>query len=249
MPSVHEMAVYVDSEYQSGLYKDYVEASALKYETFRRRIELIRKYVDGSRLLDVGCASGFFIEMALKYGFDAYGVELSKQAIALAKPEVGGRITNGDVNLLHVRNEQKFDVVVAFDIIEHTHDPIKFLQDIRDVLSPQGWLVLTTPDTGHFLRYLMGSHWPMLQPLQHTYLFSKKAMQKALETAGFNKIHIQNADKTLTLEYLMGQIRINNPLLTKMYRVLSHLLPMAIRKRPISVNIGEMLVFCQRESL
>jgi 2-polyprenyl-3-methyl-5-hydroxy-6-metoxy-1,4-benzoquinol methylase len=208
-------------------------------------MKLITKHVGGGRLLDVGCASGFFIETALKHGFDAYGVEFSKQAIAQAKPGIAERIVNGDVNSLHARHEQKFDIVVAFDIIEHTHDPIRFLRDIRGILSPRGWLVITTPDTGHFLRYLMGSRWPMLQPFQHTYLFSQKAMRKALETAGFNKIHIQDADKTLTLEYLMGQIKMNNPLLASVYRVISLLLPMTIRKKPFSVNIGEMMVFCQ----
>ena len=164
--------------------------------------------------------------------------------------------------------------------------------------------MLATPDTGHFLRYLMRSHWPMLQPLQHMYLFSKKAMRKALEITGFNNIFIQNANKTLSLQYLMGQVKMNNPLLAKMYSAfqqfpleifplgklqgpsrtlglfrtfqgpqlplmkgifhralrvhsqqdlqreqlsaLSLLLPQAIRRKPFSVNIGEMLVFCRK---
>ena len=247
-PSTVEMAEHADAEYTSGLYRDYVAAAPLKYETFKRRVELIGQYANGGRLLDVGCSSGFFMEVALRHGFDAYGIEFSRQAVALAKEEIRGRITHGDVNSLRDRGEQRFDVIVGFDIIEHTQDPFRFLGEAREMLSPQGWLVLSTPDTGHFLRYAMGSRWPMLQPWQHTYLFSKKAMRKTLEMAGYENIQIQNAHKTLTLEYLMGQIRVYNPWLAKTYRAFSLLLPRAIRAKPFSVNIGEMLVFCKKGS-
>jgi|SRR5579863_1528155 len=247
-PSIDEMAAYADTEYACGLYKDYVAAASLKHETFRRRIRLIRNFVERGRLLDVGCASGFFIEMALEQGFDAYGIEFSKTAIALAKQEIQPRIMHGDVNLLRERGQKCFDLVVAFDIIEHTHNPIKFLMDIREILAPGGWLILATPDTGHFLRHLMRSRWPMLQPLQHTYLFSRKAMRKVLEEAGYNRIQVQNAEKTMTLEYLIGQISASNPFLTGVYKAFSRLLPTAVTEKPFSINIGEMLVFCQKGS-
>ena len=249
MPHVHDMKEYADAEYSSGLYKDYVSAVALKYATFKKRAELIRQRIGSGRLLDVGCSSGFFLETALQYGFDAHGIEFSKVAIALAKPEIRERITHGDINAWTGDYKQKFDVIVAFDIIEHAQNPLHFLQNLRKMLSPEGWLVITTPDTGHFLRYLMRSHWPMLQPLQHTYLFSKKAMRRTLDITGFTNIHVQNANKTLSLEYLMGQIRLNNPLLSKIYRTFSLLLPKAIQKKPFSVNIGEMFVFSQNSNL
>jgi len=73
-------------------------------------------------------------------------------------------------------------------------------------------------------------------------------MRKTLEMAGYENIQIQNAHKTLTLEYLMGQIRVYNPWLAKTYRAFSLLLPRAIRAKPFSVNIGEMLVFCKKGS-
>jgi SAM-dependent methyltransferase len=239
------MTQYADAEYEFGLYRDYARASSLKYETFKRRIQLISRIATGSRLLDVGCSSGFFIEIALQHGFDAYGIEISKNAIALAKEKIRARITNGDVNLLPERGEKGFDIIVAFDIIEHTQDPLKFLKNMREILSPKGWLVLATPDTGHFLRYLMGCRWPMLQPMQHTYLFSKRAMRKALELAGYDQIRIQRGEKRMSLEYLMGQIRIYTPLLAKAYKVISRLLPITMREKSFSINIGEMLVFCR----
>lgn len=248
-PTIQAMKTYADAEYVSGVYQEYASATSLKYETFKRRAELIRKRVGSGRLLDVGCSCGFFLETSLQYGFDAYGIEFSKEAIALAKPEIRKRISCGDVNKWQPDKGDKFDVIVAFDIIEHTQDPLQFLCNLRQMLSNNGWLIVTTPDTGHFLRYLMRSHWPMLQPLQHTYLFSKKALHKALEITGFRHIHIQNADKTLSLDYLMNQLKANNPLLSKIYRTFSLLLPESLRNKAFSVNIGEMLSFSQNSEL
>jgi 2-polyprenyl-3-methyl-5-hydroxy-6-metoxy-1,4-benzoquinol methylase len=244
LPSIEAMSEHAESEYSSGLYKEYVGAAALKYETFSRRIALIKQKANGGRLLDVGCSSGFFIEVALQNGFDAYGVELSSQAISFAKEGICKRITQGDVNLLRQTGSDSYDVIVAFDIIEHTRDPLLFLRNIKGLLKPGGCIVISTPDTGHFLRLIMGSRWPMLQPLQHIFLFSKKTISRALETTGYRNLQITNAYKVLSIEYLIGQIRHYNPLLFHAYRAARLLIPESLRRKPISINIGELLVLC-----
>jgi 2-polyprenyl-3-methyl-5-hydroxy-6-metoxy-1,4-benzoquinol methylase len=240
-PTVEQMSAYAEEQYAAGVYKSYASAADLKIKTFERRIKLLKQLGARGRILDVGCACGFFIEAALKHDFDAYGIEFSKEAVAMAREDIRSRITIGDVNVLRERGDEQFDAVVAFDIIEHTQNPVKFLEEIRHVLRPQGWLMLATPDTDHFLRYVMRSRWPMLQPMQHTYLFSKKAMTYALEKSGYENIEIQPADKSLTLDYLIDQVRIHNPLISGAYGAVSRLLPRAVRHGTFAVNIGEML--------
>lgn len=246
-PPVSAMVAYAEEEYSTGLYKDYARAADLKYATFERRIQLIHRLgVRSGRLLDVGCACGFFLEAAVAYGFDATGFEFSSEAIALARSDIRARIIQGDANALTLHNVKGFDVIVAFDIIEHTQDPLRFLNELRDLLRPGGWLVLSTPDTNHFLRYIMGSRWPMLQPLQHTFLFSRRAIRSVLERSGYRGICIENATKNLSSDYLIEQIRQHNPLLRRLYRAVSPLIPARLRKKAWQVNIGEMLVFAQR---
>ncbi|MGI9114532.1 MAG: hypothetical protein DLM52_00140 [Chthoniobacterales bacterium] len=246
-PPLKAMAAYANEQYSAGLYRGYVRAADLKRATFERRIRLLRRLgLSGGRLLDVGCGCGFFLETALAHGFDATGVEFSSEAIALARSDVRECIVQGDVNALALRNDSAFDVIVAFDIIEHTQDPLKFLNDLRSLLRPGAWLALSTPDTGHFLRYLMRSHWPMLQPLQHTYLFSKGAMRNALQRCGYSNIRIENATKMLSADYLIEQVSEYNPLLQRLYRGVSPIVPPRLRKKAWQVNIGEMLVFAQR---
>jgi SAM-dependent methyltransferase len=194
----------------------------------------------------VGCGAGFLLESALETGFDPVGIELSPVAIEMAQPTVRERITCGDVNTLLATEARQFDVVTAFDIIEHTFDPAAFLDDIGRVLAPGGLLVITTPDTGHWLRPLMRSRWPMLQPDQHTFLFSRTAMGSLLVARGYDPLVIETAHKVLTIDYLAGQLRQTNPTLARFAHRAKRLLPSGVRYREVPVNIGEMLA-CGRK--
>jgi SAM-dependent methyltransferase len=243
MPTAESMAAYVDQEYSAGRYKDYVEARDLKLLTFRERAKQIVAKSGRGRLLDVGCACGFFVEAALEAGFDAHGLEISPVAIEAAPEVVRPRLVQGDVNHLVGRAETPFDVVTAFDIIEHTFDPIAFLESLTPLLRPGGLLVLTTPDTRHFLRYAMGKWWPMLQPMQHTILFSPLSASAALRKVGFTSIEIVPARKVLTADYLSKQVSLHEPVVGRAYGMASRVVPSAILERPVGVNIGEIMVF------
>src|SRR4051794_26635737 len=119
MPSVTAMNQYADDEYSSGAYREYAKSRDLKIATARPRLAAIKKLAKGKRLLDVGCATGFFMEAATEAGFDVRGVEFSDVGISLARPDIRARIVRGDVNALRSQETEKFDVVTAFDIIEH----------------------------------------------------------------------------------------------------------------------------------
>jgi 2-polyprenyl-3-methyl-5-hydroxy-6-metoxy-1,4-benzoquinol methylase len=245
-PRLEDMAAFVDAEYESGVYRDYVDARELKLATMKRRLPRIRQHARGARLLDVGCGAGFFLEAALEAGFEPTGIELSPVAIALAQPTVQRRIICGDVNTLLANDESQFDVVTAFDIIEHTFDPPSFLDDVGRVLAPGGLLVISTPDTGHWLRPVMRSHWPMLQPDQHTFLFSRSAMRALLLARGYEPLRFEAGHKVLTLDYLFGQLRQTNPTLARFLDHAKKILPASLRHREIGVNIGEMFL-CARK--
>jgi 2-polyprenyl-3-methyl-5-hydroxy-6-metoxy-1,4-benzoquinol methylase len=245
MPTLEQMRDYVNAEYSAGVYADYVSAAALKSLTFSRRAEKIRARTGTGRLLDVGASCGYFVDEALKAGFDAYGVELSAQAVASAPPALRERLTLGDVNALTARGETPYAVVTAFDIIEHTFDPIAFLGGLRSVARPGATIVITTPDTGHPLRYLLGSRWPMLQPLQHTVLFSRRSLLLALTRAGLVDVRITVARKTLTADYLAGQVEMYLPLPVRAYRAAARVLPPTVTNAPLSINIGELMAFAR----
>lgn len=242
MPTIDQMREYVEREYASGVYNDYVGAAKLKALTFARRARLIADRAGLGRLLDVGASCGFFVEQALAVGYDAYGLELSTEAVAKAPAPIRERLIVGDVNTLRLDGES-FDVVTAFDLIEHVFDPIAFLGSLRSVIRPGTQLAITTPDTGHLLRPLLRGRWPMYQPMQHTVLFSKRGLRLALTKAGFESISIGPAYKTLTADYLAGQVEMYVPAAVRAYRFAAAVIPHKVRNAPVNVNIGELMAF------
>jgi 2-polyprenyl-3-methyl-5-hydroxy-6-metoxy-1,4-benzoquinol methylase len=212
--------------------------------TFRRRLALIRRHAAAGRLLDLGAACGFMLEAALEAGFDPWGVEFSEPAIQLAAETVRGRITRGDVNDLA---PGAFDVLTAFDIIEHQLDPAATLRRWSERVAPGGLLVLTTPDAGSVFRLVMGRRWPMLQPLQHTVLFSRAALSRLLEEAGFEVLEVRGAEKVMTPAYLAGQLEPYFPRLSRALLRLGGALP-RLAGMAIPFRIGEFLVMARKRA-
>jgi 2-polyprenyl-3-methyl-5-hydroxy-6-metoxy-1,4-benzoquinol methylase len=140
-----------------------------------------------------------------------------------------------------------FDVVSAFDLIEHIDQPRPFLRAVAEFLRPGGNVVICTPDSEHFLRYVMGSHWPMLQPMQHLSIFSRRSLRTALEQSGFTDVRMGTAYKTLSAAYLVDQIRTLNPVLSKAMRVCLSVVPSSVVTAYRQVNIGEIFAVATRK--
>lgn len=114
-------------------------------------VQAVKQYVrDSARWLDVGCAYGFQIEEAAKAGFEACGVDVSSYAL--------GQYKNGAKSAAQAVAEQlpyvseSVEVVSAFDLVEHLHDPSAFFDEAERVLSPSGVLLIATPDPLYFTR-------------------------------------------------------------------------------------------------
>src|SRR5215831_13874986 len=190
-PPPEAMVSYADTEYEGGLYREYVEARDMKLDHFRTRMKRLSSRVRKGRLLDVGCSCGYFLEVAAAAGFDVYGLEFSKAAIRAANPSIRSRILCSGIESLN--SEGEYDLITAFDLIEHLGRPKEFLRKSKQLLAPGGILALATPDAEHLLRYVMRSRWPMLQPMQHLTIFSHCALRIALEEAGFTQVSIEPA--------------------------------------------------------
>lgn len=95
-------------------------------------------------------------------------------------------------------------------------------------------------------RRVMGASWSMLQPLQHTVLFSRSAMQKMLESQGFIDIKIQSTHKYLTLSYLAKQLLETNRVISSIMKLMLKVTPTFIANRPFRINIGEFIVFARK---
>lgn len=121
----------------------------------RVRIARLADFVGaGKTVLDVACFDGTIGEMLMRRGNSVYGVDASAQAIAHARRKgVIASLANLE-EPLELKSE-RFDAVIAGEIIEHVYHVGQFLSEIHRVLKPGGILALPTPNLAAFGRRLL----------------------------------------------------------------------------------------------
>lgn len=113
-------------------------------------LDLIAAVKPTGVLLDLGCAYGYLVAEANRRGYQATGLDLSLYALSQAVPERIPVIL-GDARRVPLPGGS-VDIITLFDVIEHLPDPQTCLQEVDRLLSPDGLLVLTTPDPLFFDR-------------------------------------------------------------------------------------------------
>src|SRR5213593_1920121 len=123
------------------------------------RVSLILRALEalgpGQRILDVGCGDGSLTSMFAQNSELVAGIEVSMEACRIAHSR-GVGVTRADVeNYAFPFQSESFNVVVAGEVIEHLTDPDEFLQEVRRVLRPRGYFLLTTPNLASWYNRLL----------------------------------------------------------------------------------------------
>lgn len=143
------------------------------------------------RLLEIGCASGSFLNAMARRGWDVTGIEFSKDAAAAAAahgfPVYAGRIEDAPAF------DQSFDLVTAWMAFEHFHDPLGALRKIREWVGSDATLVLSVPNAGAKEFELFKSAWYDLHLPNHLFHYTPKTIRRVLAAAGWRveKVHFQ----------------------------------------------------------
>lgn len=118
-------ASFYDREYYQGAKQGYrfvpMESPvAHLFKTLANyyRAFMIRVCLNPKSCLDVGCGTGDLVRVLRKFGIDAYGVEISEQALELADKSIKQFLKKGDIDHLPYEDES-FDLVLTFDVLEH----------------------------------------------------------------------------------------------------------------------------------
>lgn len=158
-----------------------VTVDGLAWEAVLERVE--RALPGQGRMLEIGSGWGTFLACAAWRGWDVTGVELSPHAAAFA-----ARTFGVDTRCAAVPDglpDERFDVIVAFEVLEHFADPDRVLVALRRRLRPDGLLVLTTPDLDHPAHRALGAQDPMWSVPGHLVWYDRRTLDDALRFAGF----------------------------------------------------------------
>lgn len=174
--------------------EDYIERLAEEdpryREDFRVARELLRKaFPKGGSILDVGCASGFFLE-TLGENWNRHGLELFHLAAERARKRAGISVSECDIGSAGFA-DRSFDVVSAFDVIEHLAEPMVFFRAAQRMLKPGGWLLLGTGNAGSVGALMSGSRWTYFCIPEHVSFFSPRSLMLALQKSGLSCFRIK----------------------------------------------------------
>jgi 2-polyprenyl-3-methyl-5-hydroxy-6-metoxy-1,4-benzoquinol methylase len=155
---------------------------------FKNRFQWLPPYRRGMRLLDVGCGAGFFLDNARSFGWETWGVDISGQAVDLAKKQ-GHRTFQSSLQHCRFPNDY-FDVVRAWSSLEHMTDPFVILGEMHRILKRNGTLIIAVPNMESATAKLFKTYWYSLDVPRHLYWFRPPLIRSTLEKLGFNQIRI-----------------------------------------------------------
>jgi ubiquinone/menaquinone biosynthesis C-methylase UbiE len=218
---------------QDPLYVEEYDGRALTFKRHLRRVEELKS--PPGRLLDVGAYSGVFVEAARARGWDAWGLEPCRWAVDLARSR-GLNMIEGSLETISIE-EQSFDVVTMWDVIEHVTDPLDQLRKVQRLLKPGGLAVVHTMDLDSSFSRLMGSRWPWLMEM-HIYYFTPRTLGKMAEVAGLKVVRARAEGRYLRLGYIATRIgglsRVAGNLAAGGLRMLG------LRETAIPLNFGDL---------
>lgn len=101
-------------------------------------------------VLDIGCGDGYFLEGILDKTNNCMGIELSNEAVLISKNK-GLNVENATLQELAKNTTQKFDMICAFQVLEHLYDVKSFFEDAISLLKNNGKLIIGVPDSSPYI--------------------------------------------------------------------------------------------------
>ena len=190
-----------NKDFFKDCWSDYESKTSKKLTRFRETIIELEKHSKKRNIVDLGCATGVFLDIAQKNGWKTYGVEISKFASDYARKEFKLNIKTGDLLKLNFKSEF-FDAVTMWDFIEHVDSPSKVLSKINKIMKKDGILfILTINDSSLmgkladlFYKLKIKKFAELVHPIHHNYHFTKKVLIDILNKNGFEIVETKKSE-------------------------------------------------------
>jgi SAM-dependent methyltransferase len=172
----------------------------------RLLLDVLRGIPGTKRVLDAGCGSGYFLQRLRQAGYDVAGIDLSADALAMARARVGV-----DAQLHRHRLDEppwpladaSVDLIWSSEVIEHIFGVYEYLAEANRVLRDRGHLVLTTPFHGRLKNVVVAlmyfdRHFNNIDG-GHIRFFTRAALKALLERFGFAEVKFRTIGRVSLL--------------------------------------------------
>lgn len=211
----------------------------------KRKIAYMQKFTKGNSLLDVGCGLGVFLKKAKQEGYAVSGNDISEYARNFVKkilkiPFYKGTLAD------YPLPKNRFDIVCAWDVVEHIPIVKDTFQSILHSLKSGGYLFLTTPDLASFDAQILGRFWYGYKKIpEHLIFFDKDSIRKTLENSGFKVVEIRAWGFERDLGFVADKIRLYFPPLGALLKITTDFLK--ISDKSIYLPLTDMMVVATKK--
>ena len=192
--TVEDLEHLYSSEYFSGReYVSYVDDRSQLETNFAQRLQDLKPFLDPARhrrLLEIGCAHGFFLNLARPAFSSVTGVDISADALQYAREHFGLDVRQSDRDMTLPAGT--VDVVCLWDTIEHLRHPDRCIESIARHTEPGAIVALTTGDIGSLNARLRGAEWRLIHPPTHIHYFTRVSITRLLDRFGFDIVRYEH---------------------------------------------------------
>lgn len=151
------------------------------------RLRLITPYLDKTkRLLEIGCSAGMFLYHVKDKLKEVVGIDFDINATRYASSICECEVYTEELGNTPLE-ENSFDIICAFQVLEHVKLPFNFLSQIKKYLKNDGVLYIEVPNLHDVLvsTYNLPHHYQFFFHSAHLYYFSKRSLTKLFNKVGF----------------------------------------------------------------
>lgn len=163
----------------------------------------------GCKVLDIGCGMGFFLEVAREWLCEVKGVEISEYASKYCQEKLNLDVHYGTLKTANYPSEY-FDVITAFDVLEHLEKLPDFLSIVKNIMKKDGIFIVLVPNYNSTVfqmdRIICGlKKAPMPNVPEHLTYFTIDSLERLLRKHGFQIKKILSAGANDDYEFLRIQ--------------------------------------------
>lgn len=180
----------------------HIEEADFYRRIYSTGLDLVGAHIQAASVLDIGCSSGLFLDVARVRGYKTFGIELNKAELAMAQKK--GHTVWGS-ELRDVASAERFDVICLWDVFEHIKDGVGYLQQLVQRTRGTGSLVfIQVPNAASFAARVMREKCNMFDGIEHVNLYSPSTITETARRAGFDVLAMNSVIDELkpTLNYL-----------------------------------------------
>ncbi len=239
-------ALYEGDYFKGEEYLDYLADELFFRRNFRKRLRHVLKWCPEGRLLEIGAAYGFFMDLARAH-FSVTGYELNTEAADHAREAFGLEVRTSDFLKAAPRDVGgMLDATVMWDVIEHLDRPDRYIAHIAKLTRPGGILCITTGDIGSWLARRRGRRWRLIHPPSHLHYFNRQTLTQLLNRYGFAVVDMRTVGVARSFRQILYSILVLHFNMQGLYDLLARITP---RSLGVTINTFDIMqVTAQKET-